>query len=82
LALDSVGADLEADFDVDLGAALGADFVVADPPDDAAPEDAGAPPYAPARAEQVGQAPHPCAFWTLVATAIWAALEALSAVDA
>jgi hypothetical protein len=60
----------------------GADSVPADPEPAELPEEAGAPPYAPARAEQVGHAPHPCARWTLVAMAICADLEALSAVDA
>jgi hypothetical protein len=43
---------------------------------------AGALPYAPARAAQVGHAPHPCARWTFAATAICCPLLARSAVDA
>ncbi|WP_353962849.1 hypothetical protein [Streptomyces sp. NBC_01275] len=49
----------------------------------AEPEPAeGALPEAPARAEQVGHAPHPWDCWTLVATDICCALVAWSAVDA
>ncbi|MFF4440773.1 pentapeptide repeat-containing protein [Streptomyces sp. NPDC001621] len=74
------GADLAG---ADLA---GADFVVtpfeAVPPAEPVEAAVGAVPDAPARAEQTGQAPQPWACCTLVATAIWALLEAWSAVGA